>query len=259
MFFQQQKYQISVRYFIEFSYNGTDYHGWQVQPNAVTVQSVLDNALMVLLKIPINTMGAGRTDTGVHATKMVAHFDYDPVIDAVDLVYKLNSFLPKTIAVHNIRSVKADAHARFDATQRTYYYKIATSKDVFSYDTAFYYTKNLDLNLMNKASNILLDYSDFKCFSRAHSDVKTHICTIYEAHWSKNESELIFKISADRFLRNMVRAIVGTLLDVGNHKISLSELHKIIQSKDRSNAGASAPAKGLYLSEIVYPDSVYGG
>jgi tRNA pseudouridine38-40 synthase len=157
LFFQQQKYQISVRYFIEFSYNGTDYHGWQVQPNAVTVQSVLDNALTVLLKIPINTMGAGRTDTGVHATKMVAHFDYDPVIDAVDLVYKLNSFLPKTIAVHNIRSVKADAHARFDATQRTYYYKIATSKDVFSYDTAFYYTKNLDLNLMNKASNILLD------------------------------------------------------------------------------------------------------
>ena len=248
-----------MRYFVHFSYLGTDFHGWQKQPNASSVQEKMEQAFSLLLATPIELMGAGRTDAGVHAKKMVAHFDYDPVIDAVDLVYKLNSFLPKTIAVHNIRSVKADAHARFDATQRTYYYKIATSKDVFSYDTAFYYTKNLDLNLMNKASNILLDYSDFKCFSRAHSDVKTHICTIYEAHWSKNESELIFKISADRFLRNMVRAIVGTLLDVGNHKISLSELHKIIQSKDRSNAGASAPAKGLYLSEIVYPDSVYDG
>lgn len=246
-----------MRYFLEFSYNGTDYHGWQVQPNAITVQSVLDKALSILLKRPTTTMGAGRTDTGVHAVQMVAHFDTESSIDTEDLTYKLNSFLPKSIAIHNIKQVQADAHARFDATQRTYRYKISTFKDVFNFDNAYYYTNKLDVDLMNKASTILLEYSDFKCFSRAHSDVKTHICALTEAFWIKNEHELIFQISADRFLRNMVRAIVGTLLDVGNHKTSLEDFHNIIQSKDRSKAGASAPAKGLYLTKIVYPDSIY--
>jgi len=202
-------------------------------------------------------MGAGRTDTGVHAAQMVAHFDTESSIDTDDLTYKLNSFLPKTIAIHNIKQVHADVHARFDATQRTYRYKISTFKDVFNFDNAYYYTNKLDVDLMNKASTILLEYSDFKCFSRAHSDVKTHICAISEAFWVKNEHELIFQISADRFLRNMVRAIVGTLLDVGNHKTALEDFHNIIQSKDRSKAGASAPAKGLYLTKIVYPDSIY--
>lgn len=202
-------------------------------------------------------MGAGRTDTGVHAAQMVAHFDTESSIDTEDLTYKLNSFLPKTIAVHNIKQVHADAHARFDATQRTYRYKISTFKDVFNFDSAYYYTNKLDVDLMNKASTILLEYSDFKCFSRAHSDVKTYICAISEAFWIKNEHELIFQISADRFLRNMVRAIVGTLLDIGNHKTALEDFHNIIQSKDRSKAGASAPAKGLYLTKIVYPDSIY--
>jgi tRNA pseudouridine38-40 synthase len=246
-----------VRYFVELSYNGTDYHGWQVQPNAITVQSVLDKALSILLKKPTTTMGAGRTDTGVHAAQMVAHFDTESSIDTEDLTYKLNSFLPKTIAVHNIKQVHANAHARFDATQRTYRYKISTFKDVFNVDNVYHYTNILDVDLMNKASTILLEYSDFKCFSRAHSDVKTHICAISEAFWVKNEHELIFQISADRFLRNMVRAIVGTLLDVGNHKTALKDFHNIIQSKDRSKAGASAPAKGLYLTKIVYPDSIY--
>jgi len=246
-----------VRYFVELSYNGTDYHGWQVQPNAITVQAVLDKALSILLKKPTTTMGAGRTDTGVHAAQMVAHFDTESSIDTDDLTYKLNSFLPKTIAIHNIKQVHADVHARFDATQRTYRYKISTFKDVFNFDNAYYYTNKLDVDLMNKASTILLEYSDFKCFSRAHSDVKTHICAISEAFWVKNEHELIFQISADRFLRNMVRAIVGTLLDVGNHKTALEDFHNIIQSKDRSKAGASAPAKGLYLTKIVYPDSIY--
>ena len=246
-----------MRYFVELSYNGTDYHGWQVQPNAITVQSVLDKALSILLKKPTTTMGAGRTDTGVHAAQMVAHFDTESSIDTEDLTYKLNSFLPKTIAVHNIKQVHADAHARFDATQRTYRYKISTFKDVFNFDNAYHYTNKLDVDLMNKASTILLEYSDFKCFSRAHSDVKTHICAISEAFWIKNGHELIFQISADRFLRNMVRAIVGTLLDVGNHKTALEDFHNIIQSKDRSKAGASAPAKGLYLTKIVYPDSIY--
>ena len=246
-----------MRYFVELSYNGTDYHGWQVQPNAITVQAVLDKALSILLKKPTTTMGAGRTDTGVHAAQMVAHFDTESSIDTDDLTYKLNSFLPKTIAIHNIKQVHADVHARFDATQRTYRYKISTFKDVFNFDNAYYYTNKLDVDLMNKASTILLEYSDFKCFSRAHSDVKTHICAISEAFWVKNEHELIFQISADRFLRNMVRAIVGTLLDVGNHKTALEDFHNIIQSKDRSKAGASAPAKGLYLTKIVYPDSIY--
>lgn len=246
-----------MRYFVELSYNGTDYHGWQVQPNAITVQSVLDKALSILLKKPTTTMGAGRTDTGVHAAQMVAHFDTESSIDTEDLTYKLNSFLPKTIAVHNIKQVHANAHARFDATQRTYRYKISTFKDVFNVDNVYHYTNKLDVDLMNKASTILLEYSDFKCFSRVHSDVKTHICAISEAFWVKNEHELIFQISADRFLRNMVRAIVGTLLDVGNHKTSLEDFHNIIQSKDRSKAGASAPAKGLYLTKIVYPDSIY--
>jgi tRNA pseudouridine38-40 synthase len=246
-----------LRYFIELSYNGTNYHGWQVQPNAITVQSVLDHALSILLKTPLVTMGAGRTDTGVHAAKMVAHFDSNSSIDLEDLTYKLNSFLPKDIAVHHIQQVKNDAHARFDAIQRTYFYKISTTKDVFNGDGAYYYNKDLNVGLMNKASTLLLDYSDFQCFSRAHSDVKTYICSISEAYWNKYDNALVFKISANRFLRNMVRAIVGTLLDVGNQKTSLEEFHKIIQSKDRSNAGASAPAKGLYLSEITYPDSVY--
>lgn len=242
---------------MELSYNGTDFHGWQIQPNAITVQSVMDKALSTLLKTPVNTMGAGRTDTGVHATQMVAHFDADILIDPEDLTYKLNSFLPKTIAIHSIKKVHADAHARFDATQRTYRYKIVTNKDVFNSDNAYYYTSKLDIDLMNEASNILLDYSNFKCFSRAHSDVKTYNCTITAAHWIKNGHELIFQISADRFLRNMVRAIVGTLLDVGNHKTSIEDFHNIIQSKDRSRAGASAPAKGLYLTKIVYPDTIY--
>ena len=246
-----------MRYFIELSYNGTDYHGWQLQPNAITVQSVLDNALSILLKTPTTTMGAGRTDTGVHAAKMVAHFDFNTSIDLDDLTYKLNSFLPKDIAVHQIQQVKDDAHARFDATQRTYFYKISTVKDVFNVDGVYYYNKNLDIDLMNKASKLLMEYSDFQCFSRAHSDVKTYLCAISEAHWTKEKNTVVFKISADRFLRNMVRAIVGTLLDVGNHKTSLEEFQKIIQSKDRSNAGASAPAKGLYLSEIIYPDSIF--
>ena len=246
-----------MRYFIELSYNGTNYHGWQVQPNAITVQSVLDHALSILLKTQIHTMGAGRTDTGVHAAKMVAHFDFDTSMDLVDLTYKLNSFLSKDIAVHHIQQVNNDAHARFDAIQRTYFYKISTVKDVFDVNGAYYYSKKLDLDLMNKASKILLEYSDFECFSRAHSDVKTFICAISEAHWTKVKNNLVFRISADRFLRNMVRAIVGTLLDIGNHKISLEEFHRIIQSKDRSNAGASAPAKGLYLSEIIYPDSIF--
>ena len=246
-----------MRYFIDLSYNGTHYHGWQIQPNAVTVQATLNKALSVLLKSPTDSMGAGRTDTGVHAVQMVAHFDTEVSFDTEQMPYKLNAFLPKDIAVNAIKNVQQAAHARFDAISRSYIYKIATSKNVFEHDKCHYFTRPLDVNRMNEASRILRSYKDFECFSRLHSDVKTFLCQISHVQWTQTENHLEFKITADRFLRNMVRAIVGTMLDVGIYKTSLDEFKNIIESKDRSNAGASAPAKGLYLTEILYPNSIY--
>jgi tRNA pseudouridine38-40 synthase len=246
-----------LRYFIDLSYNGTHYHGWQVQPNAVTVQATLNKALSVLLKSPTDSMGAGRTDTGVHAVQMVAHFDTEVSFDREQMPYKLNAFLPKDIAVNTIKNVHEAAHARFDAISRSYIYKITTSKNVFEHDKCHCFTRPLDVNRMNEASRILRGYKDFECFSRLHSDVKTFLCQISHAQWIQTENHLEFKITADRFLRNMVRAIVGTMLDVGIYKTSLDEFKNIIESKDRSNAGASAPAKGLYLTEILYPNSIY--
>ena len=246
-----------MRYFIDLSYNGTHYHGWQVQPNAVTVQATLNKALSVLLKSPTDSMGAGRTDTGVHAVQMVAHFDIEVSFDREQMPYKLNAFLPKDIAVNTIKSVHEAAHARFDAISRSYIYKITTSKNVFEHDKCHCFTRPLDVNRMNEASRILRGYKDFECFSRLHSDVKTFLCQISYAQWTQTENHLEFKITAVRFLRNMVRAIVGTMLDVGIYKTSLDEFKNIIESKDRSNAGASAPAKGLYLTEILYPNSIY--
>ena len=246
-----------MRYFIDLSYNGTHYHGWQVQPNAVTVQATLNKALSVLLKSPTDSMGAGRTDTGVHAVQMVAHFDTEVSFDTEQMPYKLNAFLPKDIAVNAIKNVHKEAHARFDATSRSYIYKITTYKDVFEHDKRHCFTRPIDVNLMNKASRILMGYKDFECFSRVHSDVITFLCQVIHAQWTQTENHLEFKITADRFLRNMVRAIVGTMLDVGISKTSLDEFKNIIESKDRSNAGASAPAKGLYLTEILYPNSIY--
>lgn len=239
------------------AYNGANYHGWQVQPNAVTVQQTLNNALSTLLNEDINCMGAGRTDTGVHATQMIAHFDVSKSLNTEDIKFKLNSFLPKDIAVHDIKLVKVNSHARFDAIQRTYIYKINRTKNPFDYKKSYYYTLPLDIELMNRASSILLDYNDFECFSRSHSDVKTFLCNINYAGWTLANSTLEFKISADRFLRNMVRAIVGTMIDIGTKKTSLEDFHRIIQSKDRNLAGASAPAQGLYLTEIQYPNSIF--
>ncbi|MEZ4797424.1 MAG: tRNA pseudouridine(38-40) synthase TruA [Flavobacteriaceae bacterium] len=246
-----------MRYFIELSYNGKAYHGWQNQPNAISVQEVVENALSKLLQSKIDIVGAGRTDAGVHAEQLFAHFDFEDTFDAETLIFKLNSFLPKDISVQNLIKVKSDAHARFDAIIRTYNYIITTKKDVFNSEGAYYLKHDLDIDKMNEASKILLDYTNFKCFSRSNSDVKTYYCDVMFAEWKSQNIQLVFTIKADRFLRNMVRAIVGTMIDVGLGKTTIEEFHNIIKSEDRTRAGASVPAHGLYLSIIEYPKSIF--
>jgi tRNA pseudouridine38-40 synthase len=241
-----------LRYFIKLAYNGTHYHGWQIQPNAASVQETLNKALSTILNTPILIMGAGRTDTGVHAKEMYAHFDLDKTFEKPTLIHKLNSYLPKDIVVFDIYPVADDAHTRFDATKRTYEYHINTFKDVFSQDGSWYFKHTLDLELMNQAAAVLLTYTDFQCFSKVHTEVNTFNCKIEEAYWKQENNTLIFTISADRFLRNMVRAIVGTLVNVGLKKITLQEFKEIIESKNRGKAGVSVPAHGLYLTKIVY-------
>lgn len=243
----------SLRYFIEISFNGTNYHGWQIQPNAITVQEVLETCLSTLLRMPIAITGAGRTDAGVHASQIFAHFDFNDSIDEEAFVYKLNSFLPKDIAVKRIFKVEDALHARFNALSRTYHYKISLAKNPFATDLEYFLKNKPDVALMNEAAKDLLNYKNFKCFSRSNTDVKTYNCDIKEAFWEEKDGQLQFTITADRFLRNMVRAIVGTLLDVGYGKCSIANFNSIIQSEKRTNAGASAPAKGLYLAEVKYP------
>lgn len=251
-----------MRYFIKLAYNGTNYHGWQYQPNAISVQETLNKALTTLLNTPIDIIGAGRTDTGVHAKEMFAHFDFSKTIESLSLVHKLNSFLPKDIVVYAIFPVHNEAHARFDATKRTYEYHINTFKDAFLQEQSWYYHQELDVDLMNEAAKILLKHTDFQCFSKVKTDVNSFDCEIFEAYWTQGNAEqgtgkqennhLVFTISANRFLRNMVRAIVGTLVYVGLHKITLEEFNAIILSKDRDKAGFSVPSHGLYLTKIDY-------
>ena len=250
-----------MRYFIELAYKGTNYHGWQYQPGADSVQETLNKALSLLLKTDIDIVGAGRTDSGVHAKQMFAHFDFESEVDVPQLVHKLNSFLPKDIAVFNILKVSDEAHARFDATKRTYEYHIHTMKDVFENDGSYQFQFPLNIDKMNEACQILFKHNDFECFSKVNTDVNTFNCVIFEAHWTRgnpeasgkqNGNKLIFTIAADRFLRNMVRAIVGTMINIGIGKISLADFEKIIDSKDRSQAGFSVPAHGLYLTKIEY-------
>lgn len=245
-----------MRYFIELSYNGTAYHGWQIQPKAITVQEVLEDALSTVLNDEISVMGAGRTDTGVHATQMFAHFDSERLFDTDDLVYKLNSFLPFNIAITDVFKVKPEAHARFDAIRRSYLYRISLKKNVFTHRNAYYIKQELDVEQMNAAAKILFEYKDFQCFSKTHTDVKTYYCDIMKARWFVRDGEIQFAITADRFLRNMVRAIVGTMINIGLGKMSVEDLHTIIQSKNRSEAGYSVPAHGLYLTEVVYPKTI---
>jgi tRNA pseudouridine38-40 synthase len=242
-----------LRYFVEFAYNGTHYHGWQYQPNAISVQETLNKVFSTLLQATIDIMGAGRTDAGVHAKLMYGHFDTDIVIDNSKFIHKANSFLPKDIVIYNIILVHDDAHARFDATLRTYNYHITTFKNVFNNDLSWYTTKNLDIAAMNEAAKKLLDFTDFKCFSKSNTEVNNYNCKITEAFWSIEKEQIIFTISANRFLRNMVRAIVGTLVNVGLHKISQADFVKIIESQNRENAGFSVPAHGLFLTKIEYP------
>lgn len=243
-----------MRYFVYFSYDGTAYHGWQVQPNAETVQQKLNEALSILLRENVETVGAGRTDTGVHASAMTAHFDTNADVQEANLVDKLNRLLPQDIAVSQIKRVADDVHARFDAIARTYHYHVYTGKDPFlrHYATRLYYEPDYDL--MNLAAEQLLQYTDFTSFSKLHSDAKTNICHVEYARWVQvAPNHWRFEIKADRFLRNMVRAIVGTLLEVGRGRLTLIDFSKVIESKSRNSAGESVPAKGLSLVAVDYP------
>jgi tRNA pseudouridine38-40 synthase len=242
-----------MRYFITFSYDGTRYHGWQIQPNGDSVQERLEWALSTLLRREVNVTGAGRTDAGVHARVMVAHFDFDEVIDCQQLCYKLNRLLPFDIAVQEVKQVSDDMHARFSATSRTYHYYIHTKKDPFrrAYSCEIHYP--LDFALMNEAGKILTTYEDFGAFCKSHTDVKTTICHVTEARWVQtSETAWYFRITANRFLRNMVRAVVGTLIDVGRGKLSIEEFRKVIEGKRRTEAGESMPGNALFLVDVRY-------
>ena len=246
-----------MRYFIEIVYNGKNYFGWQRQPEQISIQQVLEETISTLLRKEIKLTGAGRTDTGVHAKQLFAHFDFDEIESFDEFIFRMNSFLPKDISIKNIFEVKEDAHARFDAVEREYEYIISLGKDPFSQDFVFQINSMPNVALMNKAANMLLTHRDFQCFSRSKTDVKTYNCKIVKAFWEAKDNRLIFTIAADRFLRNMVRAIVGTLLDVGYGKTTLEDISAILKSKSRGEAGASAPAKGLYLTRVVYPESIF--
>lgn len=250
---------LSMRYFIKLSYKGTNYHGWQFQPNAKSVQEELERVFSIILQKQTSITGAGRTDSGVHAKDYIAHFemedlDYDKNLK--QLIYKLNSLLPSDIAINEIWPVKEDSHARFDATKRTYYYFINYRKSPFLIDTAWMQYSELNIDLMNKACEILMKYDDFTSFAKLHSDNKTNICKLMQAKWSDNEQEGYYKfeITANRFLRNMVRSIVGSMVYIGKGRISLEDFKSIIEAKDRSQGGISAPAKGLFLVKIEYPE-----
>ena len=243
------------RYFIELCYNGGNYHGWQVQPNAISVQQLLNQALSVILRQPVETTGCGRTDTGVHATQFFAHADIvsKTGIDRVKVLNSLNALLPHDIAVKRLLPVHAAAHARFDALQRSYQYHIHFNKDPFKEGFSCLLRDKPDIGLMNKAADIITTYTDFSCFSKSNTQVKTNNCKISAAYWRMENDSLTFHITADRFLRNMVRAIVGTLLMVGRGELTPADVAGIIESKDRSSAGESVPACGLYLTAITYP------
>ncbi len=244
------------RYFIRLSFMGTDFCGWQVQPTSPSVQAELESALTLLLRENIRLTGAGRTDTGVHAREFYAHFTFERAIhqdELAQLIYKCNRILPPSIALQQILPVEGNAHARFHAINRTYHYNICTRKDPFLADRAWLIERQLNLPAMQEAAALLLEYEDFSSFARSNTQVKTHICSIEEARWERHEHLLCFRIRADRFLRNMVRAIVGSLVDVGLGKHDTAAFRRIIEAKDRGAAGYSAPARGLSLEEISYP------
>ncbi len=242
-----------IRYFIYLSYDGTAYHGWQIQPNGDSVQERLQQGLSTLLRRDTTVVGAGRTDTGVHARMMVAHFDVESELDTVQLTYRLNKILPKDISVQKVCKVDNEMHARFSATTRTYHYYLHTNKNPFlrHYSCELHYPLNFEN--MNRAAAHLLDYEDFGAFCKSHSDVKTTLCHVTEASWIKiDEHSWYFRITANRFLRNMVRAVVGTLIEVGRGRMSVDEFCRVVEGKKRTDAGESMPGNALFLEYVGY-------
>ncbi|MBN2175541.1 MAG: tRNA pseudouridine(38-40) synthase TruA [Bacteroidales bacterium] len=254
------KKNLKSRYFLSISFNGHNYNGWQIQKNALTVQEILNASVSRIFKHEINVVGCGRTDAGVHAKNFYAHFNLENELNPekiLNYIKKLNGSLPWDIKVHDLIPVKPDAHARFDAIERTYRYFISYEKDPFFNDFAYFHYQNLDIETMNQAAKILKEYSDFTSFSKLHTQTKTNICDIKEAKWEIEGQLFIFTITADRFLRNMVRAIVGTMINIGKGKTTMEEFRKIMEAKNRSKAGYSVPAKGLFLTEIKYPAGIF--
>ena len=247
-----------MRYFIYLEFDGGAYSGWQIQPQSPSVQQTLEQALALFLREKVSVTGAGRTDAGVHASQMVAHFDLETPQDCAWMENKLNGILPQDIAVHKIVPVRPDAHARFDATARTYRYYVSLRKSAFHRDYSWFLPNEPDFELMNQAAELLLETVDFTSFSKLHTDTKTNDCRVTEARWTPLEDgRWVFTVTADRFLRNMVRAIVGTLMEVGRHKLTIDGFRQIIESKDRCSAGDSAPAQGLFLYKIEYPENIF--
>lgn len=245
------------RYFLEISYDGSAYHGWQVQKNAISVQEIINNALSKKLREDILCTGSGRTDTGVHAVMQVVHFDCLTTLDdPKGFLFQLNSILPNDISANNLFVVNRDASARFDAESRSYIYQIHQFKNPFLQGRSYFYTKPLDVALMNKACGHLLEWTDYEAFSKVHTDVNTFECKITAANWKHDNGKLVFSVTANRFLRGMVRTLVGTMLDLGENKISLTDFQAILESRDRRRAGRSVPACGLYLSNIEFPETI---
>ena len=252
-----ERYKVH-RYFIYLAFDGTAYHGWQIQPNGDSVQERLMKALSTFLRRPIEVVGAGRTDAGVHASLMVAHFDFDTELDTAMLTDKLNRLLPPDISVYKVCPVVPEAHARFDATSRTYRYYVTTAKYPFNRQYRWRLFSELDYNRMNEAAKTLFDYTDFTSFSKLHTDVKTNNCKIMHAEWTQvDDTTWVFTVQADRFLRNMVRAIVGTLVEVGRGKMTVEGFRRVIEQKDRCQAGSSVPGNALFLVNVTYPEHLF--
>ena len=245
-----------MRYFIDISYFGKNYHGWQTQENAITIQEIIDKSLSTILKADIKSLGSGRTDTGVHAMSQVAHFDFNGNI-IEDFLYRINSLLPRDISINSINGVKENVSARFDAISREYIYKIHTKKSPFLNDYSYYYKRDIDIELMNKACDIIKKFNDFQTFSKVKTDVNNYNCNVSYAAIEKENNSYFFKVTSNRFLRGMVRAIVGTLFEINENKIEIDLLEDIIIKKERKLAGPSVPAHGLYLNKVSYEEDIY--
>lgn len=245
-----------MRYFVDISYFGKNYHGWQTQENAITIQEILDKSLSTILKTEIKSLGSGRTDTGVHAMSQVAHFDFNGNI-IENFLYRINSLLPRDISINSINGVKENISARFDAISREYIYKIHTRKSPFLNDYSYYYKRDIDIELLNKACDIIKKFKDFQAFSKVKTDVNNYNCNVSYAAIEKENNSYFFKVTSNRFLRGMVRAIMGTLFEINENKIELEFLEEIIIKKERKLAGPSVPAHGLYLNKVLYEEDIY--